>query len=128
VREQLVRATVEDLQPVIGAADLVDLRAYVRAVHVSDQVLDHAVALVRATRADATVLLGASPRATLALLRCAQAAAVLAGRTYVLPDDVKALAVPVLAHRLLLEGGTSRAAAGTVVAGLVERIPVPVAP
>ena len=81
---------------------------------------------VRATRADAAVLLGASPRATLALLRCAQASAVLGGRDFVLPDDVKALAVPVLAHRLLLDGGTSRSAAEAVVADLVGRVPVPV--
>ena len=128
VREQLVRPTVDDLQPVIGAAELVELRAFSRAVHVSDQVLDHAVALVRATRADVHVLLGASPRATLALLRCSQARAVLTGRDFVLPDDVKALAGPVLAHRLLLDGGTSRAAAETVVAELVDRVPVPVGP
>ncbi len=128
VREQLVRPTVDDLQPVITAAELVELRAFSRAVHVSDQVLDHAVALARATREDADVLLGASPRSTLALLRCAQACAILAGRDFVLPDDVKALAVPVLAHRLLLDGGTSRAVAEAVVAELVDRVPVPVGP
>ena len=128
VREQLVRPTVDDLQPVITAAQLVELRAFSRAVHVSDQVLDHAVALSRATRADTDVLLGASPRSTLALLRCAQARAILAGRDFVLPDDVKALAVPVLAHRLLLDGGTSRDVAETVVAELVDRVPVPVGP
>jgi MoxR-like ATPase len=126
VREQLVRPTVDDLQPVVGAVELVELRAFSRAVHVADQVLDHAVALVRATRADSQVLLGASPRATLALLRCAQARAVLAGRDFVLPDDVKALAAPVLAHRLLLDGGTSRRSAEVVVAELVDRVPVPV--
>jgi MoxR-like ATPase len=97
-------------------------------VHVSDQVLDHAVALARATRADGGVLLGASPRSTLALLRCAQARAILAGRDFVLPDDVKALAASVLAHRLLLDGGTSREAAEAVVAELVDRVPVPVGP
>jgi MoxR-like ATPase len=128
IREQLVRPTVDDLQPVIAATELTELRAFSRAVHVSDQVLDHAVGLVRETRADPAVLLGAGPRATLALLRCAQASAVLSGRAFVLPDDVKALAVPVLAHRLLLDGGTSRVAAETVVAELVGRVPVPVGP
>ena len=128
VREQLVRPTVDDLQPVVGAAELLDLRAFTRAVHVSDRVLDHAVGLVRATRTDARVLQGASPRATLALLRCAQARAVLVGRDYVLPDDVKDLAVAVLAHRLILDGGTTRDGADAIVADLVGRVPVPVGP
>ena len=126
VREQLVSPTVDDLRPVIGEAQLVELRAHVRGVHVADVVLDYAVGLVRATRGDNRVLLGASPRATLALLRCAQARAVLSGRSFVRPDDVKALAVPVLAHRLLLDGGTSRSAAEAVVAALVDGLPVPV--
>ena len=126
VREQLIRPTVDDLQPVVGATELLDLRAFTRAVHVSEQVLDHAVTLVRATRSTGGVRLGASPRATLALLRCAQALAVLASRDYVLPDDVKHLAVAVLAHRLILDGGTARDQAEAIVTELVGRVPVPV--
>jgi MoxR-like ATPase len=123
VREQLTRATVDDLAPVLDVADLRTLRAGVRTVHVADSVLDHAVALVRGTREDPRTLLGASSRAAIGLVRCAQARAVLAGRDYVAPEDVRALATPVLAHRLVLTHGSPRAE--DVVADTVARVPVP---
>jgi MoxR-like ATPase len=127
VREQLARATVDDLGPVLSPGELQALRAGVREVFVADAVLDHAVTLVRATRGDARVLLGASSRAAIALVRCAQARAVLGGREYVAPDDVRALAVPVLAHRLVLAPGAGTAhRAEELVAELVARVPVPV--
>lgn len=127
VREQLARATVDDLGPVLSPGELRALRAGVREVFVADAVLDHAVTLVRATRGDARVLLGASSRAAIALVRCAQARAVLGGREYVAPDDVRALAVPVLAHRLVLAPGAGTAhRAEELVAELVARVPVPV--
>jgi MoxR-like ATPase len=124
VREQLVRATVDDLQAVVGPAELQAARAAVRTTHVADAVLDHAMALVQATRRDPRVHLGASPRAALTLIRCAQARARLYGRDYVAPDDTKALAAAVLGHRLVLSqeqpgGGNA------VVADLVARVPVP---
>lgn len=125
VREQLAAATVEDLAPVATPQELAEARAACRTVHVSDAVLHHAVALVHATRADQRVALGASPRATLALVRTAQAHAVLAGRDFVSPDDTQALAVPVLAHRLALVAGPSAHAAEQVVADCVRRTPVP---
>ena len=84
--------------------------------------------IVAATRTHPQTLLGASPRGSLFLLHAAQAAAALAGRTYVLPDDVKRLAVPVLAHRLILRPDTrlqSRPAEG-VVEEIVGRVPVPI--
>ena len=127
VREQLARATVDDLGPVLSPGELRALRAGVREVFVADPVLDHAVTLVRATRGDARVLLGASSRAAIALVRCAQARAVLGGREYVAPDDVRALAVPVLAHRLVLAPGAGTGhRAEELVAELVARVPVPV--
>jgi MoxR-like ATPase len=125
VREQLVRSTVDDLTPVLDVDELRALRAGVREVYVADAVLDHAVTVVRATREDPRVLLGASSRAAIGLVRCAQARAVLAGRDHVTPDDVRALAVPVLAHRLVLPHGGHRAE--DLVAELTSRIPVPVA-
>lgn len=128
VREQLAGPTVDALEPVLDAADLLVLRSHTRATHVSDHVLDHALAVVRATREDPRVALGASSRAALALVRCAQARAVLSGRDFVLPDDVKALAVPALAHRLVLRGGGGRESAEPVVAELLARVPVPVRP
>ena len=77
-------------------------RAAVRDVHVADDVAGYVVALARATRETPLLRLGASPRASLALLHAAQAWAALAGRDFVTPDDIQALVVPVLAHRLLL--------------------------
>jgi MoxR-like ATPase len=127
VREQLARSTVDDLAPVLDTDDLRALRAGVREVYVADAVLDHAVTVVRRTREDARVALGASSRAAITLVRCAQARAVLDGRGFVTPDDVRALAVPVLAHRLVLAYGPN---AGQhpeeLVAELVSRVPVPV--
>jgi MoxR-like ATPase len=104
VREQLAGPTVDDLAPAVSAEDVRQARAAVRGVHAADSVLQHALAIVRATRADERLRLGASSRAAIALVRCAQVRAVLDARDYVTPDDVRALAVPVLAHRVALAG------------------------
>jgi MoxR-like ATPase len=128
VREQLTRATVDDLTPVLDTVALRSLRAGVRELHVADAVLDYAVTVVRSTREDPRVALGASSRAAIALVRCAQARALLGGRDHVAPEDVRALAAPVLAHRLVLTHGTTGpTAAEAVVADLLARVPVPVA-
>jgi MoxR-like ATPase len=124
VREQLVRPTVDDLQPVVGPVQLQAARVAVRHTHVADAVLDHALALVQATRRDPRVFLGASPRAALTLIRCAQARARLHGREYVAPDDSKALAPAVLGHRLVLAQDVA-GGGPALVAELVERVPVP---
>jgi MoxR-like ATPase len=124
VREQLARSTVDDLTPVLDVDELRALRAAVRRVYVADAVLDHAVAVVRATREDPRILLGASSRAAIGLVRCAQARAVLTGRDHVTPDDVRALAVPVLAHRLVLAHGGHPPE--DLVAEATSRVPVPV--
>jgi MoxR-like ATPase len=124
VREQLVHATVDQLTPVLPTEGLRALRLAVRQVHVADAVLDYAVALTRATRADARIELGASSRAAIVLVRCAQARAVLAGRTYVSPDDVKDLAVAVLAHRVAPV--VTAADTDGLVADVVGRVAAPV--
>jgi MoxR-like ATPase len=96
-------------------------------VHVDDAIVEYVVALVRATRAHPEVLLGASPRSTLWLTRTAQARAVAEGRAYVLPDDVKALAPAVLAHRLVMRTH-ERAGSGRAVEiawSLLDEVPVP---
>lgn len=127
IREQLAGPTVDSLSPVVDADELRVARAGVRGTHVADAVLQHALRLVRRTREDARVRLGASSRAAIALVRCAQARAVLSGRDYVAPDDVRELAVPVLAHRLVLATATSGAlTAESVVAELAASQPVPV--
>jgi MoxR-like ATPase len=92
---------LDDLEPVTDAAEVAKLVDIVNAVHVSEAVQRYAVAVTTATRRSAELTLGASPRATLHLVRAAKASAALGGRDYVIPDDVQELAVPVLTHRLL---------------------------
>ena len=117
-----------DLLPVVDAAQLLRLQAVVRQVFVHPAMDQYIVRLVRATRNHAAVQLGASPRGALALYRTAQARAAIAGRTYVLPDDVQDLLQPVLAHRVLT---TSHArvrgkAVADILAEVVAQTPVPV--
>lgn len=120
---------LDDLQPVAHAHDILKLIEAVRAVHVADAVRRYAVDIVSATRSHADLRLGASPRATLHLLRAAKASAALSGREYVLPDDLQALAAPVLAHRLLptAQAQLNRRSAEQVVQDILQRTPVPAA-
>jgi MoxR-like ATPase len=108
--------------------DVVGWVELVREIHVSDAVVEYIVALSRATREHESVELGASPRATLALYRASQALAALRGRAFVLPDDVKHLVGPVLAHRLVLrhQGRLRGVAIERVLRSIVESVPAPV--
>ncbi|HEX5740073.1 MAG TPA: MoxR family ATPase [Pilimelia sp.] len=117
------------LSPVTDADGVRGLIAHARQVYVADPVKRYAVALIHATRHSPALRLGASPRATLQLLRTARATAALDGRDFVTPDDVQALAAVVLAHRVICtdEAAHTRGAAA-VVADLVARMPVPAAP
>ena len=92
------------------------------AVHASERLRDYVVSVLWRTREDPRVDLGASPRAGLMLLRAAKAHAMMRGRDHALPDDVQALAEPVLAHRLVLAPGVSRSAAADVVADAVASV------
>ena len=125
--EQTSRPPLEDLEPVTDATGITRVIDEAMAVYVEDSIHRYVVELVGQTRADARLYLGASPRAGIALLRVAKAAALAEGRDYVLPDDVKALAVPVLSHRLIL--GHEARAGGTpseaLVREAVERTAVP---
>ncbi|MEN3308318.1 MAG: MoxR-like ATPase [Micromonosporaceae bacterium] len=118
---------IYNLRPVCDAAVVRTLIATVRDVHVAEAVKQYAVNLVNATRESPDLRLGASPRATLQLLRTARAVAALEGRDYVLPDDLQALAVPVLAHRIIptAEAQLSRRTTDLIVADLVHRLPLP---
>jgi MoxR-like ATPase len=118
---------LDDLQPVAHAHEIAKLVEAVRGVHVAEPVRRYAIALVGATRDHPELRLGASPRATLHLVRAARAAAALDGREYVLPDDVQALVPAVLAHRLLptAQAQLNRRTPETVVAEIVQRTPVP---
>ncbi len=118
---------LEDLQPVAGCTEVLDLQARVRAVRVDKAVAEYILRVVQQSRTDPRLRLGVSPRGSLALYRTAQARALVDDRDYVLPEDVRALAVPVLAHRILLDtkaryGGASSAA---VIEELLDRVPPP---
>jgi len=116
-----------DLEAVVEASLVRRMIATVRDVHVADAVKQYAVDFVTATREAPDLRLGASPRATLQLLRTARAVAALEGRDYVLPDDLQALVVPVLAHRLIptAEAQLARRTTDAIVADLVTRLPLP---
>jgi len=117
-----------DLVPrVLDGPTVLALRDRVRRLHVDDEVETYVVALVAATREHAQLSLGASPRASVALYRAAQAAAFLDGRAFVLPDDVQAVARPVLAHRLVvdLEQGLRGATAEAVLDEILGSVPAP---
>ena len=118
---------LDGLRPVADAATIRGLIGTVRAVHVSDAVKQYAVNLVNATRQSPDLRLGASPRATLQLLRTARAVAALEGRDHILPDDLQALAVPVLAHRIMptAEAQLARRTTDAIVADLVSRLALP---
>jgi MoxR-like ATPase len=115
------------LAPVADAAKVRDLVEAVSRLHVSDALRRYVVALVEASRRSPDLRLGASPRAGLQLLRAARAAAALTGRDHVLPDDVQALAGPVLSHRLLLtaDAALGRRSTESIVAELLSTVPVP---
>lgn len=116
-----------ELSAVSDGATVQRLIETVRAVHIAPEVRRYAVDLVSATRQVPEIRLGASPRATLHLVRAARAQAALSGREYVVPDDLHTVAVPVLAHRLVLttEAHAARRSATDVVRAVLHRVPVP---
>ena len=117
---------LEAVRAVVDPSDLLELRDATRRVTVSDEVEGYLVRIVRATRDHADLQLGASPRASVAIYRAAQARALLEGRDFVLPDDVSALAAPVLTHRLMVDVDRElRGATATdVIAEVLEHVPV----
>ncbi len=120
------REPLEAIRAVVDASALPGLRDATRAVTVSDEVEGYLVRIVRATREHTDLQLGASPRASVSLYRAAQAMALVEGRDFVLPDDVAALARPVLTHRLLVDVDRELrgATAGDVMTEVLERVPV----
>jgi MoxR-like ATPase len=118
---------LEDLQPVVSTGDVLAIQDGVKAVKIDRSIGDYIVRLTHTTRSDARLRVGLSPRGSLALYRTSQARAWMAGRDFVLPEDVRALAVPVLAHRLILDtkaryGG---AQSSDVIGELLESVAVP---
>jgi len=119
---------LEDLAPVTTPGELVGVQQQVRQVRVEESVRGYIVDVVRATREHQEIQLGASPRGTLALYRCAQALAAIRGRAYVLPDDVKLLVPYVLTHRILISPATRLRGrlVADVLMDVIETVPVPV--
>ena len=116
---------MESLSPVATAEDVAEASSQTRACQVSDDVMAYMAALCEAARDPERVRLGPSPRALLALLRISQALAAIRGRDYVIPDDVKELAVPVLAHRVLLRGLNYQQTSGDFIREVLGRVSVP---
>ncbi len=130
LRRRLERRTDEvELEPVVDAPTLVAMQQAIESVHVSEAVGTYMIDLVAATRAHRQVLVGASPRGTLALLKLTRCRAALAGRDFVTPEDVKAVAAPALGHRLSLrpELWVQRVSGDDIVRECLEQVPTPAA-
>ena len=129
--ERRVERATDDvvLEPVVDAATLLELQRALEAVYVSESIGMYMVDLVASTRTSARLQVGASPRGTLALLKLSRGRAALSGRDYVTPEDVKAVAVPALGHRLTLrpELWVQRISGEDVVREALESVPTPAA-
>ena len=127
MNSHLTSEPIKELEPIATPEDIVGLQQAVRGVYIDDLVKQYIVALSNATRDHVDIALGVSPRASLALMRGSQARALMDGRDYVVPDDVKSIAVPVMSHRLILSpAARMREATGdTLVAEVLDATPVP---
>jgi len=124
--EQKRRHPLDEIDIVASVEDLTDMQDGIREIYVDPTVADYIVRLVNATRSHPDVYLGASPRGSLALYRAGQAFAALSGRDYVIPDDIKLLAEPALAHRLIIKTSASirDVDQGAIVRELLDSIPI----
>ena len=102
VSQQILQHPIDTLEPVVSSGDILGLQEIVKQIHTENTITEYAVSLVTATRNHPDADLGASPRGSLALFRTSQALALIRGRDYVLPDDVKEMAIPVLGHRVIV--------------------------
>lgn len=127
VERQLLQHPIESLEPVIAPDDILRLQQAVRRIQGDRTLMEYAVALATATRRHADADLGASPRGSLALFRSAQALALLRARDYVVPDDVKEMALPVLAHRIIVSPSARMRGVdgGQVVEAALATVPIP---
>ena len=118
---------MQTLAPVCGAEEIIAMQEQVGTIYASREARSSSASIVAMTRGHAALQLGASPRGAIALLRAAQACALLSGRDYVLPDDIRRMALPVLSHRLILtpEARMKGVSAQQVLSQLIETVPVP---
>lgn len=127
VQAQLIEHPVNSLRPVLKAEEVPELQAACRSVTVSPDLLSYALALTRETREDENLSLGASPRGAIFLVRTAQARALLKERDFITPDDIKALAVPVLSHRVIPHSRSQGfKESRSTISRILSRVPVPV--
>jgi MoxR-like ATPase len=129
IQSQKLIHPLESLGPVICAEDVLRLQAQVRSVTVEESLINYLLEVAQKTRRAKGLMLGVSPRGCLMLYRAAQAAALIEGRGFVLPDDLKRLALAVLAHRVIEKGrdaGLGRKEAEAILAGILEEVPVPI--
>lgn len=126
VQRFICEEPLEKLFPVCEKEALAQLQKQCQTVSVHEELIEYLVAVVQATRKNARIENGVSPRGTLAYLRASQAYAMVQGRAYVVPEDMKAVAVPVLAHRISLKNGLSeRRAAEQAILDILDQVPVP---
>jgi MoxR-like ATPase len=125
-QQQLVHP-IESIKPVADCPDLITLQEAVKKIYVDHLVKQYIATLIESTRNNPSIYLGSSPRGSLGLFRTAQAHALLKGRDYVIPDDVKAMAEPVLAHRLVLRSlnGSKDKSGRSNIREMLETVPVP---
>lgn len=127
IERQQIAHPIETLESVATAQEVMDLQRAIRTIYVDDLVKQYIVNLTDATRSHADISLGASPRASLAMYRGGQAIALIRGRDFVLPDDVKDLALPMLSHRMIVSPAARMRGVSSpdVVETILEQIPVP---
>lgn len=127
LERQQLKHPITELQPVVNVEEVLQAQEIIRSVYVSQAVMRYIVDIVRATRDTADIYLGASPRGSLGLYRTGQARAAMQGRDYVLPDDIKVLAEPVLSHRIMMQPAARlrNLTAGQLVQEILTERPVP---
>jgi MoxR-like ATPase len=126
LRDRVGAQPLDAIRPVMTLETLAKLQTLATQVSIQAEVMKYVAEVVRATRKHDAVMLGASPRGSVALMRASQCAALLSGKNFVTPDHVKRVAVSVLAHRIVLKNATDATAAEQVIAEILERVPVPV--
>ena len=101
--DQATRHPIENISTVLSTEDVLRIQKTARAIHMENDLMEYIVKLVASTRTDSNILVGASPRGSLGLFRAGQAMALVRGRDYVIPHDVKEIAQPVLGHRMIIK-------------------------